>query len=157
MVKMKRQCKSCSKRRDLKFYNPSGSFTCDLCKIAKKHGQKLAHKEELPSTWIKRLDKLVGGRVRSREGCESPRSHVCKGAFQWCHGISRSYHVTRHMEKNGFRMCQGEHYYFTNHPLEWEAFLEKKWGNEGLAFMKRLALSGDKVDYKELYNKLKVE
>lgn len=149
----KRLCPVCQKKRSPHLFLPRHQM-CELCKIAKRNGIKKEKKESSQKTWLKRCDAVVGAKVRARSGCESPRLHVCKGVYQWCHGISRSYHTTRHMEKNGFRMCQAEHYYFTNHPLEWEAFLEKKWGNEGLAFMKRLALSGDKIDYKQLYEEL---
>lgn|SRR3990167_4822933 len=152
---MKRLCKSCSKRRDLKFYNPSGSFICDMCKISKKHGKKLERREASIRTWIKRCDALVGSQVRSRGVCEDIRIHNCTKVWQWAHGLSRSYHNTRHMEDNGFCLCSGAHKFYTDRPLEWEVFLLQKWGEEKLRYMKKIALDHGKViDYKELYENM---
>ena len=151
---MKKQCKTCSKRRDLKFYDTPRSLNCQMCQIAKKNGIKKERKEASQRTWILRCDKLTGEKVRSRNICESPRPHNCKKNWQWCHGISRSYKNTRHLEINGFCMCAGEHYYFTNHPLEWDRFLEYKWGKD-YSYYKYLALDTDhKIDFKELYKQL---
>lgn len=153
---MKKHCKSCSKKRDLKFYNPSGSFLCDMCKIAKKHGQKLERKEASSKTWIKKLDALIGSRVRSRGVCEAVgRPH--KGVLQWAHIVSRSYHNTRWMEDNALCLCAGCHKFYTDRPLEWGDFVTSKFGNNHLEYLKEVALHNPVikgVELKELYEKL---
>lgn len=150
---MKRLCPGCSKRRAPHLFPPR-TRVCELCKVAKANGLKRERKEESRTTWIKRCDKVVGEQVRSRNYCESPREHFCKQNWQWCHGISRSYHMTRWMGQNGFCMCAGEHFYFTNHPLEWDKFLEDHWGEETYREMKKLALTKSTIDYKLLYKEL---
>lgn len=155
---MKKQCKTCSKRRDLKFYDTPRSLNCQMCKISIAHGQKKARKEAGVEVWIKRLDDHIRPQVRGRVGdCESPRPHNCNHNWQWCHGISRSYHSTRWLLNNGFKMCNAEHKYFTHHPLEWDDFLYNYWGETEYWIMKRLALTPitDKTYYKELYKQLK--
>jgi len=153
----KRLCPGCHhKRADHIFLK--GNRLCELCKIAKKNGLKRERKEASQKTWLKRCDDIVGARVRSRGECEDIRIHNCTRSWQWAHGLSRSYHNTRHLEDNGFCLCSGAHKFYTDRPLEWEIFLLQKWGEEKLHEMKKLALDHSKViDYKELYNKLKVE
>ncbi len=50
---------------------------------------------------------------------------------QWCgsmehlqcaHIVSRRYLATRWDGRNAMALCRGCHFYFTNHPLEWEVF-----------------------------------
>lgn len=152
----KRLCKSCGKRRSIQVY-PKGKRCCNLCKDTKRIIEKKDHKESLQKTWLKRCDKIVGEKIRSKQVCESPRAHICKETWNWCHGISRAYHNTRHLEINGFCMCYAEHYYFTNHPLEWEEFLEKTWGEKKYKDLRKLALDHSrKIDFKELYEYLVV-
>ena len=151
---IRRLCPTCSKKRIERLF-PKGHRMCELCKIAKANGIKKERKEASQRTWIERCDKIVGVEVRARNKCESPRPHACKKNWQWCHGISRSYHNTRHLEENSFCMCSSEHYYFTNHPLEWDNFLEKRWGTDSYRYLKTLALDpGSKPDFKMLYKQL---
>lgn len=151
--KERKQCKVCGKKRELRFYDTPRSQYCQMCKIAIKAGQKKEKREAGKKVWIKRIDDLIRPIVRNKPGeCESPRPHVCNHNWQWCHGLSRGYHHTRWMLKNGFKMCKAEHKYFTEHPLEWEEHLENVWGEEGLREMKKIALNhGEKIDYKELF------
>jgi len=150
----KRLCSGCHhKRADHLF--PKGHRLCELCKIAKKHGQKLERRELSSKTWIKRLDDLVGPLVRLRGACEDIRVHDCTRVWQWAHGLSRSYHNTRWLLDNGFCLCSGAHKFYTDRPLEWEVFLLQKWGEEKLREMKKLALDhSKKIDYKQLYKDL---
>ena len=151
---MKKQCKTCSKRRDLKFYDTPRSLNCQMCQIAKKNGIKKERREASSKTWIKKLDALVGARVRARGFCEDVgRPH--KGVLQWAHIISRSYHNTRWDEDNALCLCAGCHKYYTDRPLEWELFLIQNWSREKLEDLKKRALSHKKINYKELYKQLK--
>ena len=151
---IRRLCPTCNKKRIERLF-PKGHRFCELCKIAKANGIKKERKEASQKTWLKRCDKVMGERVRARNKCESPRPHNCKKNWQWCHGISRSYKNTRHLEINGFCMCAGEHYYFTNHPLEWDRFLNEVWGDGKYSALKTQALDQNyKIDFKELYKQL---
>lgn len=153
----RKKCKECGKNRKIEFYLSQRARICDGCKIAIKAGKKREAKKKTKKYWIKKLDKLVGTKVRSRRLCDSPRSHECNRSWQWAHGLSRSYHQTRWDENNGFCLCNKEHLYFTHRPLEWEAFLESVWGGDGLREMKRKALDHSKpIDYEALYNELKL-
>jgi 5-methylcytosine-specific restriction endonuclease McrA len=149
---MKRKCPVCNKKRaDHLFLK--GNRSCELCKIAKKHGQKLERKEASSKTWIKRLDKLIGPLVRSRGVCEATeRPH--KGVIQWAHIVSRSYHNTRWDLDNAFALCAGCHKFYTDRPLEWEQFVISKIGEDKLRLLKEKALTHEKVDYKKLYEEL---
>lgn len=149
---MKRKCPICGKKRaDHLFLK--GARSCELCKIAKKNGIKKERKEASSKTWIKRLDALVGSRVRSRGACEAVgRPH--KGVLQWAHIVSRSYHNTRWLESNALCLCAGCHKFYTDRPLEWEQFITQKFGERQYQSLKHFALSHEKVDYKELFNEL---
>lgn len=150
---MKRLCPTCNKRRKPELFPPR-TKCCELCKIAKTRGVRLERKEKSSKTWIKKLDSLVGSKVRSRSSCEDDRTHICRGSYQWAHGLSRRYHGTRWLLDNGFRLCAGAHKFYTDRPLEWEEFLKHKWGEDKLQTMKRIALSETDFDYKNLYEEL---
>lgn len=139
----------------MKFYETPRSFYCAMCVISIKAGQKRERRELSSRTWIKRCDAIVGARVRSRGVCEDIRIHNCTKAWQWAHGLSRSYHNTRWLLDNGFCLCSGAHKFYTDRPLEWDAFLERQWGSDKYRYMKKLALDHGKViDLRELYDKL---
>lgn len=77
---------------------------------------------------MQRCDDLARKIVLARGRCEGREGHQCKGALQWAHVISRSYHWIRHLEENALCLCQSEHVYFTHRPLEWIDFVgEDLW------------------------------
>lgn len=90
-------------------------------------------------------DSLWSQIVRKREGgCVSGRpSHA--GVFQAAHGFSRRYHATRWNLRNGFKLCQGCHVYYTHRPLEWDNWLMNAWGADLYAGMRADALRNDRV------------
>lgn len=152
-MNLKRKCPVCGKKRIPRLF-PKGKRQCGLCDIAKAHGKKLERREASSRTWIKRLDSLVGARVRSRGMCEAVgRPH--KGRLQWCHVISRSYHNTRWLEYNSLCLCAGCHTYFTHRPLEWEQLIIERMGARHYGDLKTLALRHEKIDYKSKYEQLK--
>lgn len=109
--------------------------------------------------YSKQADKLCGAIVRARGVCEAGYDHdgpsKCSGPLQWAHGFSRSYRAVRWDLGNGFCLCAGHHFYFTNHPLEWDDWLREKWGDEGYTEMRCHALRGLKPDLRSLVELLK--
>lgn len=102
-------------------------------------------------------DRLWSLIVRARPGCESPRPHVCRGVYQGAHGFGRSYWNTRWLPINGFKLCQGEHKYFTHHYVEWRLYLVDAWGQPDYDELERLALRARKPDVEEALRLLRAE
>ena len=100
-------------------------------------------------------DKLCGAIVRARGACEAEGEH--SGPLQWAHGFSRSYRAVRWDLRNGFCLCAGHHFWFTNHPLEWDNWLQEKWGADLYIVMRRRAVNagGGKTDPRSLVDELK--
>lgn len=100
-------------------------------------------------------DKLCGAIVRARGVCEAEGEH--NGPLQWAHGFSRSYRAVRWDLRNGFALCAGHHFWFTNHPIEWDNWLQAKWGPDLYIVMRRLAVNagGVKPDFPSLIAFLK--
>lgn len=94
-------------------------------------------------------DRLFSLITRSIGMCESGRLEH-KGNLQCAHGISRSYKAIRWDPRNAWSFCAGCHTYFTLRPMEWEMWLEERWGPVLLAEMRTLALAGLKSDMKTL-------
>lgn len=149
---LKRKCPVCGKKRIPRLFL-KGYRSCELCKIAKRNGVKKERKEASSRTWIKRLDQLVGAKVRSRGTCEAVgRPH--KGVLQWAHIVSRSYHNTRWLEENALCLCAGCHKYYTYRPLEWEQFITEKIGEGRYKTLKETALTHFKFPYKDYFEGL---
>ena len=112
-------------------------------KLAKKprHSRKKA---------ILYADSLWSQIVRRREGgCVSGRpTHA--GGFQAAHGFSRRYHGTRWNLRNGFKLCQGCHVYWTHRPIEWNDWLMAEWGLLVYHELKRQALSTERRDLPQI-------
>lgn len=102
-------------------------------------------------------DRLWSLIVRAGQACESPRPHVCRGVYQGCHGFKRDYWNTRWLLINGFKMCQGEHKYFTHHTIEWDEHLRAAWGQPVYDELRALALRAQKPDVVEALAKLRAE
>lgn len=100
-------------------------------------------------------DKLCGAIVRARGVCEAEGEH--EGSLQWAHGWSRSYRAVRWDLRNGFALCRGHHFWFTNHPIEWDNWLQEKWGADLYIVMRRLAVNAGagKTDFPSLIAFLK--
>lgn len=105
--------------------------------------------------WSTQADRLCGQIVRARGECQAVGPHA--GALQWAHGFSRSYRAVRWDQRNGFALCQGHHFWFTHHPLEWDEWLHVAWGDELYAEMRALALSSVRPDLQVLVADLRAE
>lgn len=99
------------------------------------------------------LDKLCSEIVRAKGKCEN---ELCKGKGQsrltWAHIIPRNYYQIRWRIDNAFCLCWSCHYYFTNHPIEWEEFVIKMIGEKKYRRLKREAIDnqGKYIDYGEI-------
>ncbi len=102
-------------------------------------------------------DRLWSLVVRHRGHCEIERPHECKGVLQGMHGIPRTYRSTRWLPINGFAGCAGAHFYFTNRPEEWSAYLLEAWGLEVYRELWRKARSHEKPDLAVVVETLRKE
>lgn len=100
-------------------------------------------------TLVRQCDKLWSDLVRGKGYCvlgiESP-AHVCKGAIQAMHGLSRRYQGTRWELVNGFPGCQAAHFYWTKEPMAWTRWLIERWGLSFYDQMWRQAQAGKPKD-----------
>lgn len=93
----------------------------------------------------RRADQLVGDHVKARDGgCVVAGPH--NGPLQWSHLVSRRYRAVRWMPENSVGMCAGHHRFFTDRPLEFEAWIVDRMGAEAWAALKARALEGPRVD-----------
>jgi hypothetical protein len=109
------------------------------------------------------LDKLASELCRLRGHCEAEdkcrsnkkESSSAARRLTWAHIISRKYLLTRWSLDNCFCLCWGCHWYYTNHPLEWEEFVISKIGENKLMELKRRARENKKPDYELIAYELK--
>lgn len=119
--------------------------------IAKKPKRKSPTKE---------ADRLFSLWVRQVGGCEANDGRFpCAGNLQCAHGFSRRYRAVRWDRRNAFALCQGHHLFYTHYPIEWDNWLQERWGPDLYIVMRRLALNagGAKTDFPELLSKLRAE
>ncbi len=100
-------------------------------------------------------DKLCGAVVRARGVCEVTDYSEHSGPLQWAHGFSRSYRAVRWDLRNGFCLCAGHHFWFTNNPIAFDDWLRAKWGAPLYWEMRQLANAGVKPDFPSLIAFLK--
>ena len=101
-----------------------------------------AQRKTTPAALKRKADALAGAIVRARGACESGRdSHA--GPLQWAHGFSRTYRAVRWDLRNGFCLCAGCHFYYTNRPLEWDEWLRYHLG-AAYYDLRAAALRGEK-------------
>lgn len=86
----------------------------------------------------------------------------CKRNFplEWAHIISRGYHMIRWDLQNCMCLCHFCHYYFTNHPAEFDLFVRAKIGDELYWELRRRASNyskGARPDREATLRFLKVE
>lgn len=112
-----------------------------------KKDKKLSRKQ-----LIKKLDDLIGKKVRARGQCARDGKIT---NLQWAHIVSRSYHKVRWLEDNALCLCRGCHFYFTNHPVEFARFVVEKIGLIRYEELKELATSYEKQDLQSFYEELK--
>ena len=78
----------------------------------------------------KTADAAFSLHVRTSRGrCEDDRpAHVCKGRMECAHGFERGNLATRYDERNVWALCQGAHFYYGLHPLQWDEFMRRRMG-----------------------------
>lgn len=107
--------------------------------------------------YSKQADTLFSKIVRSRGFCEIKTDTDCLGALQCCHGFSRRYRPTRWDATNAFAGCARHHQYWTAHPIEWDEWMRQKLGQSAYHRLKVLAMSGERIDPKEVLSRLQDE
>uniref|UniRef100_A0A6M3J0R8 Putative homing endonuclease n=1 Tax=viral metagenome TaxID=1070528 RepID=A0A6M3J0R8_9ZZZZ len=100
----------------------------------------------------KHCDKLFSELVREAGCCFRCQK---KEYLQCAHIVSRRYLQTRYDFNNAICLCRGCHKYFTEHPLEWEIWIEKTFGKRYYKRLRDKALKYAKIDYEEIVYKLK--
>lgn len=97
-------------------------------------------------------DRLFSRIVRSRGACErcGSREHL-----QCAHIISRRYLAVRWTEGNAVCLCRGCHMWGTHHPLEWERWVREHIGNGIYLSLRAYAISGERVDYDAILERLR--
>lgn len=100
-------------------------------------------------------DTLFSKLVRSRGVCEIKTDTECLGSLQCCHGFSRRYRATRWDSDNAWAGCARHHQYWTAHPIEWDDWMLRKLGMTQYASLRYRAMSGERVDPKEVLIRLK--
>ena len=103
----------------------------------------------------KKCDKLFSEIIRKRGKCEACGSTE---NLQCAHIHSRRYRNIRWNISNAICLCRGHHFYYTNHPLEWEQFIYEIRGREVWEDLKKEALLAPlKIDHKQIILKLNEE
>lgn len=116
-------------------------------------------KVKQPSRTIlkRRADILFSQYIRRRDGkCQRCGSME---RLQCAHIVSRAYLTIRWDPRNAMALCAGCHMYFTHHPIEWEMWVDDKFGEEYLLGLKRevrTAIQGAKtvIDYQKTIDTL---
>ena len=101
-----------------------------------------------PKAPYKTADELFSKIVRLRDRycvhCGTPSN------LQAAHGFSRAYRSIRWDERNCWALCAKDHVYFTHRPIEWDSWLQAKWGEELYWHMRHTALNSPNPDTKEV-------
>ena len=77
--------------------------------------------------------------------------------LQAAHGWSRRYRGTRWLPINGWCLCSGCHWRFTNDPIGWDNVMRGGWGQPVYDELRALALKTAKPDFPEIIARLKTE
>ena len=80
-------------------------------------------------------------RCTNSSECRSSRADATPAgkAIQCAHIVSRRYRNTRWEEANAIPLCAADHKFFTEHPLEWDDWVEALIGVEAYEELKRKA------------------
>jgi hypothetical protein len=107
----------------------------------------------------RQCDVLAGKIVRAKGQCEGCTVYAkSEGAvMQWAHGFSRRYRAIRWNLLNGFCLCSGCHWRWTNDPLAFDEWLRKQWGQPVYDELRAIALKNEKQDMPAVLAKLKAE
>lgn len=100
----------------------------------------------------RKADQLFSAIVRARGACES-----CGRTerLQCAHIVPRRYLSVRWIEENALCLCSACHVYYTHFPLEFEAFVLARIGEEPYGQLKREAMQGHgPPPYREIIDRL---
>lgn len=92
-----------------------------------------------------KADKLFSQVIRSRGGCENCGEQEY-AKLQCAHVVSRRFNATRVDTDNAFCLCWTCHRRFTDWPLEFAEFVEKKMGRPAYLALRLKAEAGVKVN-----------
>jgi hypothetical protein len=130
----KKLCKTCNKRRDLKFFTGK---TCDMCQVAKDNGVKVkvVVVKSLPSLKAS-VQKLVNKYVRLRDakdGCISCKNGKCEQAGHfWAQGANGA---LRYNLDNLNGQCDSCNRWKSGNLNEYRLALVKKIGKKRLEWL----------------------
>ena len=102
-------------------------------------------------TNLELADELFRQIIRSKGFCERKGE---RENLQTAHIIPRSYHQVRWDLDNAFCLCSRCHRYFTNRPIEFEAFVVSKIGKAHYQELKERAIDYKTIDYKAIIQRL---
>lgn len=124
---------------------------------AKKKPARTKSRPQAKRTTLRRkADALFSLYVRRGGRCEAAgyKQMRCSSQLQCAHIVSRRYLAVRYTPLNAIAMCAGHHKFFTEHPLEWDVFVENLLGLEPYKELRRLALKGGLPDYAAVISEL---
>lgn len=100
-----------------------------------------AKKKPSQGALTRKCDRLFSLAIRQRDGkcqnCGTDQNLQC------AHGFSRRYFATRWELWNAFALCRDCHVYYTHRPLEWEEWLQERWGLDDYWANRRLAINAN--------------
>jgi len=105
--------------------------------------------------WKAKADREWSRAVAKRAGYKCEWCGQSDGKLEAHHIISRRYIATRYDLDNGIYLCFTCHMKAHQNPQEFREFVEKKYGKKRLRELKGKAKQKGKIDYEEVYKKLK--
>lgn len=106
---MKKQCKTCGKRRDPKFFDTPRSYTCQMCAIAKKNNVKVKvvvvkSLPELKNTAQRAFNKYIRERDKDLPciSCGKTKVNGWEAGHYWAQGKNGA---LRYDEQNVNKQC----------------------------------------------------
>src|SRR3990170_3416218 len=96
-------------------------------------------------------DRLCSKIIRAKGFCERCGSRY---RLEAAHIISRGHHATRYDLDNFLCLCHTCHQFYTEHSLEFEAFVISKIGEAHYQELKTRAIDYKTINYKEVIRRL---
>ena len=123
-----------------------------ITKPKRKPKAKKKPKKPSKTTLMNRADKLFSLQIRERDGA----CVVCHGKhnLQCGHIVSRKYRSVRWDEDNAVTLCAKCHMYFTNNPVQWRLFIDKRIGADAHLELHHRAAEVWDGDYDAVFERL---